>query len=268
MDGTIGGGGHAEAILEKIGDKGILIGLDQDEQAIQRCLEKFKDRPNLRLCHANFRKMGEVLKELHFSGVNAVLLDVGISSFQIDEAERGFSFQREGPLDMRMNSTEGPTAADLVNQLPAKELDRIFFEWGEDRFARKITRALCDRRDKKKFQTTLDLAQTIEKVIPRRGHLHPATRVFQGLRIAVNDELGALEDGLRFGFENLTLGGKMAVISFHSLEDRLVKNFFRDKMRMTEGLLLSKKPITPSRDEMQMNPRSRSAKLRVIEKTS
>lgn len=268
VDGTLGGGGHAEAILEKIGSQGTLIGLDRDESAILRCQEKFRDRKNVIIRHADFRNMGQVLNELHFSGVNAVLLDIGISSFQIDEAERGFSFQKEGPLDMRMNSTEGPTAADLVNNLPSKDLDRILFEWGEEYAARKITRAICERRVKKKFQTTLDLAETIEKIIPRRGRLHPATRTFQGLRIAVNDELGALEDGLRFGFENLTSGGKMAVISFHSLEDRLVKNFFRDKMRSSEGLLLSKKPITPSRDEMQINPRSRSAKLRVIEKKS
>ncbi len=268
VDGTLGGGGHAEAILEKIGEKGVLIGLDQDEQAIKRCQEKFQSHPNVRICHANFRLIGEVLKELHFSQVDAVLLDVGVSSFQIGEAERGFSFQRDGPLDMRMNTTEGSTAADLVNQLPSRELDRILFEWGEERFARKITKAICDRRIKKKFQTTLDLADTISKIIPRRGHLHPATRTFQGLRIAVNDELGALEEGLRFGFENLVSGGKMAVISFHSLEDRLVKNFFRDKMRAGEGIVLNKKPITPSRFEIQLNPRSRSAKLRAIEKKS
>ncbi len=268
LDGTLGGGGHAEAILDKIGPTGTLIGLDQDEEAITRCREKFKGRDNVRICHANYRRMNEVLKELHFSQVDAVLLDVGISSFQIDEAERGFSFQKEGPLDMRMNSTEGPTAADLVNNLPSKELDKILFEWGEERQARKITRIICDRRAKKRFETTLDLAQTIEKAVPRQGRLHPATRTFQGLRIAVNDELGALEDGLKFGFENLTSGGKMAVISFHSLEDRLVKNYFRDKMRSGEGMLINKKSITPTVDEIRDNPRSRSAKLRVIEKRS
>ncbi len=266
VDGTMGGGGHSEAILERIGASGTLVGLDQDEEAIERCRERFKDKKNVHVVHANYREMNEVLNGLQLSRVNAVLLDIGISSFQIDEAERGFSFQKEGPLDMRMNKTEGPTAADLVNTLPSKELDKILFEWGEERHARKITRIICDRRAKKRFETTLDLAQTIEKAVPRQGRLHPATRTFQGLRIAVNDELGALEDGLRFGFESLVSGGRMAVISFHSLEDRLVKNYFRDKMRSGESFLINKKPITPTVDEIRLNSRSRSAKLRVIEK--
>lgn len=266
LDGTLGGGGHAEAMLDRIGPQGILIGIDRDEKAIQRCQERLKGREQVRICHANYRNMREVLKELHISQVDAVLLDVGISSFQIDEADRGFSFQKEGPLDMRMDSMEGPTAADLVNKLPAKELEKILFEWGEERHSRKIVRQICDRRAKRRFETTLDLASEIEKVVPRQGRLHPATRTFQGLRIAVNDELGALEDGLRFGFESLSSGGKMAVISFHSLEDRLVKNFFRDKMQKREGMLINKKPITPTVDEIRDNPRSRSAKLRVIEK--
>ena len=266
VDGTMGGGGHSEAILERIGASGTLVGLDQDEEAIERCRERFKDKKNVHVVHANYREMNEVLNGLQLSRVNAVLLDIGISSFQIDEAERGFSFQKEGPLDMRMNKTEGPTAADLVNTLPSKELDKILFEWGEERHARKITRIICDRRAKKRFETTLDLAQTIEKAVPRQGRLHPATRTFQGLRIAVNDELGALEDGLRFGFESLVSGGRMAVISFHSLEDRLVKNYFRDKMQSGESFLINKKPITPTVDEIRLNSRSRSAKLRVIEK--
>ena len=266
VDGTMGGGGHAEAMLEIIGPTGTLVGFDRDEEAVKRCQDRFKDRKNVHVVHANFRNMSQALSELHISQINAVLLDIGISSFQIDEAERGFSFQKEGPLDMRMNNTEGPTAADLVNTLPSKELDRILFEWGEERSARKITRVICDRRSKKRFETTLDLAQTIEKVVPRHGRLHPATRTFQGLRIAVNDELGALEDGLRFGFESLASGGKMAVISFHSLEERIVKNYFRDKMRSGDGLLINKKPITPTVDEVRLNSRSRSAKLRVIEK--
>lgn len=266
VDGTLGGGGHAEALLERIGDKGILIGFDQDEEAIKRCQEKFAGKENIRIFHANFRGMNQVLSELHFSEVNAVLLDIGISSYQIDVAERGFSFQREGPLDMRMNPTEGSTAADLVNTLPAPKLEKIIFEWGGERFARKVTRVICDRRAKKRFQTTLDLAQTIASVVPRQGRLHPATRTFQALRIAVNDELGSLEEGMASGWNHLAVGGRMAVISFHSLEDRLVKNFFRDKIRTREGLLLSKKPITPSLNEIYNNPRSRSAKLRVIEK--
>lgn len=266
VDGTMGGGGHSEAILERIGASGTLVGLDQDEEAIERCRERFKDKKNVHVVHANYREMNEVLNGLQLSRVNAVLLDIGISSFQIDEAERGFSFQKEGPLDMRMNKTEGPTAADLVNTLPSKELDKILFEWGEERHARKITRIICDRRAKKRFETTLDLAQTIEKAVPRQGRLHPATRTFQGLRIAVNDELGALEDGLRFGFESLVSGGRMAVISFHSLEDRLVKNFFRDKMRSEQGLLRNKKPLVPAFKEIKLNSRSRSAKIRAIEK--
>ncbi|HCM42873.1 MAG TPA: 16S rRNA (cytosine(1402)-N(4))-methyltransferase [Candidatus Omnitrophica bacterium] len=268
VDGTLGGGGHAEAMLAQIGSEGKLVGFDQDEEAIKRCQEKFAGEKRIQIIHSNFRGMNQVLKDLHISGADAVLLDVGISSFQIDTAERGFSFQKEGPLDMRMNFTEGDTAADLVNYLPAKELDRIFFEYGEERSARKVTRMICDRRTKKKFETTHDLAQSIEKILPRQGRLHPATRIFQGLRIAVNDELGALQEGMDAGFNFLNEGGKMAVISFHSLEDRLVKNFFRDKMRSREGFLINKKPITPTLDEVRENSRSRSAKLRVIEKRS
>ncbi len=266
VDGTLGGGGHAEAMLAQIGPVGKLIGFDQDEEAIKRCQEKFEGEKRIEIVHSNFRGMNQVLKELHISGADAVLLDVGISSFQIDTAERGFSFQKEGPLDMRMNFTEGQTAADLVNYLPAKELDRIFFELGEERHARKVTRMICERRTKKKFETTQDLAHAVEQIVPRQGRLHPATRVFQGLRIAVNDELGALQEGMSAGFDFLNEGGKMAVISFHSLEDRLVKNFFRDKMRASEGFLINKKPITPTLDEVRENSRSRSAKLRVIEK--
>lgn len=266
VDGTLGGGGHAEAMMDRIATQGLLVGFDQDEEAIERCRKRFHGNERVRICRTNFRNMEFALKELDISKVDAVLLDVGISSFQIDEGRRGFSFQKEGPLDMRMNSAEGLTAADLVNTLPADQLNSIIFEWGEERFARKITRAICDRRVKKKFETTQDLAEAIERAVPRRGRLHPATRTFQALRIAVNDELGALEEGLKAGFSSLVPGGKMAVISFHSLEERLVKNFFRDKMRLSEGLLINKKPITPSLEEMHHNPRSRSAKLRVVEK--
>ncbi len=279
VDGTLGGGGHTGALLEA-GAR--VIGLDQDPEAIafaSRKLASYGDR--FQPVRASFSQVGEVLDRLEIGQIDGALLDLGISSHQIDTPERGFSFQREGPLDMRMNPDAPVTAASLVNTMAAEQLERIFKTYGEEPAARKIAARLVRDRQVEPFTTTLQLANAIEKIIPRRGKTHPATRVFQALRIAVNRELDVLSEALELFTQRLAPGGRFAVITFHSLEDRIVKQFF--KARAVEWLdrpewpaprpnpdytfrLTPTKAIAPSEAEQQANPRARSAKLRVAEK--
>ena len=265
LDGTLGSAGHSLAVAEKFGDEVEIIGIDRDAEALKRSEERLRS-----LTHSaylkleSFRNLDEVLKSLGITRVNAILLDLGISSEQIDDSGRGFSFQRDEPLDMRM-SKEGITAAEILNSWSEHAIELILRGFGEERASRKIARAIVERREHKPFVTTTDL---IEVLGERKGKLHPATKTFQALRIAVNEELTALEDGLTKAFNALSSGGRLAVISFHSLEDRIVKNFFRDKAKAGVAKLINKKPITPSEEELKRNPRSRSAKLRVIEKTN
>lgn len=272
IDGTVGSGGHAEAILKAISPEGILIGLDQDEEALKRseeCLKRVGGKFILK--HSNFRNLDQVLSILNIHKVHAVLLDIGVSSDQLGDPKRGFSFQAEGPLDMRMDQAEGLPAGILVAEASVEELTSIFRNFGEERYARKIAYAIVRERTKKPIETTRALKELIERVTPARyryGRIHPATRVFQAIRIAVNDELGALREGLPKAFEALERNGRLAVISFHSLEDRLVKRFFIEKKNLGVGAIVTKKPIVPSDQEMEANPRARSAKLRVIERSS
>jgi 16S rRNA (cytosine1402-N4)-methyltransferase len=280
VDGTLGGGGHAEALLEA-GAR--VIGMDQDAEALdfakEQCLHRFGDR--FHPVRANFDQLAAVLDELGVPEVDGVLLDLGVSSWQLDTAERGFSFQREGPLDMRMNRDEGMTAADLVNTAPAAELVRIFYQYGEEPNARRIAARIVSGRAARPFETTMQLALAVEEVVPRRGRIHPATRVFQALRIAVNREMEALESVLGQAAARLRPGGRMAVITFHSLEDRMVKEFFKlrsmaelDRPEWPEPRpnpdyifsALTRKPVIASAEEQQRNPRSRSAKLRAVAK--
>lgn len=278
VDGTLGSGGHTVEMLKRIGPAGKLIGLDQDPESIQRCQMMLEDSKNAFLFHANFSELGKVLDSLNIPSVNAVLLDVGFSSDQLEDASRGFSFERSGPLDMRMNPDTRITARDLVNRLPEEKLEKIFFEYGEERWGRRIARTICRERSKHFLDTTDDLVNTIEKSLPfgaknNKGHRshkaqrHPATRVFQALRIAVNDELGVLERSLPRIWERLQPQGRLEVISFHSLEDRIVKQQFRAWARAGEAVDKTRKPVVPSEEEVLTNPRSRSAKLRVVEKT-
>jgi 16S rRNA (cytosine1402-N4)-methyltransferase len=280
VDGTVGGGGHSEALLEAGAH---VIGLDQDQEALdfatKESLHRFGER--FQPVQVNFEYLGETLDDLHVPGVDGVLLDLGVSSWQLDTAERGFSFQREGPLDMRMNPAAGMTAADLVNTAPAAELVRIFQVYGEEPHARRIAARIVSGRVAKPFETTMQLALAVEEVVPRRGRIHPATRIFQALRIAVNREMEVLESALGQAAARLRPGGRMAVITFHSLEDRMVKEFFR--LRSTAELdrpewpaprpnpdyifrALTRKPVIASAEEQRSNPRSRSAKLRAVEK--
>jgi 16S rRNA (cytosine1402-N4)-methyltransferase len=269
VDATLGLGGHAKIMLEKMPKSGKLIGFDADHSHIKvakKNLRIFKDQ--VIFVNNNFVEMEAEMKKTKVRSIDAILFDLGIASPHVDFGERGFSFLREGPLDMRFNQNTGRTAADVLNDYSEKELVRIFFEYGEERNAKKIAREILKRRKWRKIKTTTQLAEFIEKTVGRHGKIHPATRIFQALRIEVNNELEVLPEGLRQAVALLKKGGRVAVISYHSLEDRIVKNYFRELSRMESPMLklLTKKPVVPSDEEISRNPRSRSAKLRVAEK--
>jgi 16S rRNA (cytosine1402-N4)-methyltransferase len=281
VDGTIGRAGHAAAVLAASSPTGWLYGCDRDGDAVEAArarLAEFAGRFEIR--RGNFAELSEWISP---ASCNGVLLDLGVSSPQLDVAERGFSFQNDGPLDMRMDQRQPQTAADVVNTASADELAKIFWEYGDERESRRFGKAIVHDRGQHPFRTTRQLADLIERLSPRRGRkAHPATRVFQALRIAVNDEIGSLERGLEGVLKILKPGGRLAVITFHSLEDRLVKHFGRARARdytfagddvpelraprTPELRLVNRKAIQPSEEEMAANPRSRSAQLRVMEK--
>lgn len=265
VDATVGGGGHTEAILRASGPDGRVIGLDWDEEAIAASrarLCEWGDR--VQWVQASFGELRDVLARLRVTGVDGVLFDLGVSSRQFDEPSRGFSFQQEGPLDMRMSRQTSLTAREVLATADEVELARIFFEYGEERRSRAIARRIVQERSRAPLETTSQLVRVVERVLgPKRGWVHPATRVFQALRIHVNRELDNLRDGLAAAVDALNPGGRVAVISFHSLEDRIVKWFFREQ---TAVRIVTKKPVTASDEEVNANPRARSAKLRVAEK--
>ena len=270
VDGTLGLGGHSALIAQNLGPKGHLIGIDKDDYSLteaKRCLASFPLR--IDLLQGSFGDVKRLLAEVKVKAVDGVLLDLGISSFQLDDPKRGFSFLKDGPLDMRMDQRQGPTAADLVNTLKEEELAKIIEEFGEDRFARRIAKAIIWQRTQEKILTTLQLAKAVLRSLPtsyQRGRIHPATRTFQALRIALNGELDILKQALVDWFEVLNISGRMCVISFHSLEDRIVKNTFKALVQEGRAEILTKKPLEASESECEANPRSRSAKLRVIER--
>ncbi len=270
VDATLGLAGHAELIAAQLGSTGYLIGIDRDSASLAKAKGRLAPLGlRIDLLPGSFAEIDRLLAEINVSAVDGILMDLGISSFQLDNAQRGFAFSTEGPLDMRMDTTQGQSAADLVNSLSAVELERIFWEWGEERFSRRFAQAIVSARAINRITTTKQLADLLLRALPgkyQRGRIHPATRSFQGLRIAVNDELGALTQGLRKAFALLKTGGRLVVISFHSLEDRIVKNYFRSLSDAGEGELLMKKPLVPTDEECMVNPRARSAKLRAIEK--
>ena len=260
-DLTLGGGGHAKAILERSAPDGRLIGTDRDPAALEaagKTLSEFGDRAILR--KARIAELPEVLSSLDIAKVDGVLADLGVSSTQLDLAERGFSIAKEGPIDMRMDPSEGETALDLIGSCDAEELANVIYRYGEEHRSRKIARSLRRAYENGELETTTDLRRAVVRATgPRRGRIDPATKTFQALRIAVNDELGELEALLQQAPDVLRIGGVVAVISFHSLEDRMVKHAFRDDERLAP---LSKRPIIASDEERERNPRSRSAKLR------
>lgn len=285
VDGTVGGGGHARAILEKTAPDGRLIGIDWDEKALVKArsnLQSYEER--LVLVQENFALIGPVLARLHIQAVDGILLDLGLSSFQVDEAARGFSFNLAGPLDMRMDTREKNTAAHLVNTLSEDKLAAIIRNFGEERWHRRIARHIVRARDEEAIETTDRLARVVYSSIPagkRARQRHPATRTFQALRLAVNRELDHLQTFLQGALDWLKPGGRLAIVSFHSLEDRLVKQAFanwarscrcpaRSPICQCEGRplarLVNKKPVVPGKSEIQANPRARSGRLRVVEK--
>jgi 16S rRNA (cytosine1402-N4)-methyltransferase len=260
VDATVGGGGHARLIAQHLGPNGRLIGLDQDPAMLNLSRAGLAQMP-ITLMQSNFDQLRDVLDHQGISAVDGVLADLGVCSDQLDDAERGFSFQQNGPLDMRLNPAEDEPAASLLKRLSERDLADLFWKYGEERFSRRIARRIVETRRRTPLETTEELAELIRRSVPRpRGRqIDPATRVFQALRIAVNDELGALDRFLTALPSCLKPGGRAAIISFHSLEDRSVKQAFRDRKLYT---VLTKKPIQASEDELRSNPRSRSAKLR------
>lgn len=280
VDGTAGGAGHSKEIAKRLAG-GKLIALDRDPDAVKVATERLSDLPAV-VVLSNYRDMRCVLDELNISGADGILLDIGVSSHQIDTAERGFSFHSDAALDMRM-SQEGTTAADLVNSLSAEELAKIFRDYGEEKFAWKIALNIVNERQKEAILTTKRLAEIISSSVPARIRRegNPSRQCFQALRIAVNDELGALKEGIDAAWKSLNKGGRLAIITFHSLEDRIVKNMFKDYCtgctcppdipicvcgKSPEGRLITRKPITATEEELKNNQRSRSAKLRIAEK--
>jgi len=267
VDATVGLGGHAQAILARLGPKGRLIGIDQDEQALQSANKNLKNAAGrMVLVRGNFRDLVQLVQHAgKFKRVDGILFDLGVSSLQLADAPRGFSFLHNAPLDMRMDpQSGGTTAAEIINRAGFSELVRIFREFGEEPKAEIITKRILEARRKQPIRTTAELVGIIGG--SHRGRIHPATRVFQALRIAVNDELEALREALPQAVELLKPGGRLVVISFHSLEDRIVKNFFKEYTTGGSAQLLTKKAVTPSWEERRSNPRARSAKLRALMK--
>ena len=282
IDGTMGGGGHSEAILQRL-TSGKLLSIDQDPDAIEAAGRRLSRYPNSLIARGNFCEMDKLAAEWGITSVDGILLDIGVSSYQLDTPERGFSYHTEAPLDMRM-AKEGPTAGDLVNTLSQQELAGIIYRYGEDRNAGRIARGICEAREKEPVSTTFQLAEIVKSSVPaavRREQGHPARKTFQALRIAVNGELDRLQEGLEAGFSILKPGGRLAVITFHSLEDRIVKQQMAKWCegcicpkdfpvcvcgRTPQGRLIYKKGLAPSQREVEENPRARSSRLRVIEK--
>lgn len=282
VDCTLGGGGHSEGILKELGENGRLISIDQDDQAIEfakKRLEKYGKKWSV--FKNNFENIETVLYMAGVDKVTGILMDIGVSSTQLDDPERGFSYRYDTKLDMRMNRDAELSAYEVVNDYEEGELTRIFFEYGEDRFARKVARLICQRREEKAIETTGELVEIIRKAYPPRSEKHPAKKVFQAIRIEVNRELEVLKNAITKSFNSLEKGGRLAIITFHSLEDRIVKNMFRDLCtgckcpkeipicvcnEVPKGKLVNRKPITSGQDELKFNNRAHSAKLRVIEK--
>ena len=284
-DGTLGGGGHSEGILRLAGENGRLYGLDRDMDAIRAASARLCGYPGFSAIHGNFHDAKRLLQEAGAPALDGALLDLGVSSFQLDEGSRGFSYHEDAPLDMRMDRSCGRTAAELLATVSEKELTNILLDYGEEKWAARIAKILVERREEKPIMTTLDLVSVVDAAIPkavrRKDDGHPARRTFQAIRIAVNDELDPLSDALSDFVDCLKPGGRLLVITFHSLEDRLVKNAFRTMMnpcicppkapictcgRVSRGKVLAGGAVPPSKEEIERNARARSAKLRVFEK--
>ena len=284
VDGTLGGAGHSSEILKRLSNEGRLIGIDQDTDALKAAKERLKNYSNVTFVHSNFSSIENVLNNLNIDCVDGILMDLGVSSYQLDEGERGFSYMKDAPLDMRMNRDNDFSAYNVINEYSEEDLYRIIRDYGEEKFARRIASFIVENRQEKNIETTLELVEIIKSAIPakaRREGPHPAKRTFQAIRIEVNSELSILNKTIEDGVGKLNKGGRMAIITFHSLEDRIVKNKFRDLAvscrcpkefpvcvcgEKAKVKVISRKAIEPTKEEVDINPRSRSAKLRIIEK--
>lgn len=273
VDGTLGGGGHSEEVAKRFGDSVVMIGIDLDPEAISRATARLSSlNSNVKYLQGSFRNIDTLLNSVGVTKVNKILLDIGLSSNQFEDSGRGFSFQKDEPLIMSFKKELKPedlTAKEIVNTWELENIATILSAYGEEQFSWKIAKAIVARREIKPIETTTDLVEIIKIATPKWYHhkkIHPATKTFQALRITVNDEIESLKDGVIKGFELLEKDGRLAVISFHSIEDRIVKNFYKEKVDEGVGKILTKKPIIPTETEIKENPRSRSAKLRIIQK--
>ena len=284
VDGTLGGGGHSLEILKRLSKDGTLIGVDQDKDALKAAGERLQDFANVKFVHSNFYNIDSVLNNLEIKKIDGMLMDLGVSSYQLDEGDRGFSYMQDAPLDMRMNRENSLSAYEVINEYEEEEIYRIIRDYGEEKFAKRIARFIVENRENKPIETTLELVEIIKAAIPakaRREGPHPAKRTFQAIRIEVNSELSILNKAIEDGVNRLNKGGRMAIITFHSLEDRIVKIKFKELATSctcpkefpicvcggkAKVKLISRKAIEPSKEEVEENPRSRSAKLRVIER--
>lgn len=282
VDGTMGGAGHSKEIAKRISKEGLLIGIDRDEEAICVAKERLKEFNNIKFVHDNHDNIKNILEKLDITGVDGILLDLGVSSYQLDERNRGFSYMKDATLDMRMDKTQELTAKKVINEYSEENLSKIIFEYGEERFSRAIARKIVDYRKNKEIETTDELVKIIEEIVPRRNKEgHPAKRTFQAIRIEVNNEIKPLYQTIIDSIDVLNSGGRLCVITFHSLEDRAVKNAFNDSIgkctcppdlpycvcgAKSKGKIITKKPLLPKEAELQENSRSKSAKLRIFEK--
>ena len=284
VDCTLGGAGHSSQILKRLSKDGLVIGIDQDKDALKAAGERLKDYDNKILVHNNFYNIGDIIDSLEIGNVDGILMDLGVSSYQLDEGERGFSYMKDAPLDMRMNRDNEFSAYDVVNTYSEEELYKVIKDYGEEKFAKRISSFIVSRRSEKPIETTFELVDIIKSAIPakaRREGPHPAKRTFQAIRIEVNGELKILNKAIEDGVNRLNKGGRMAIITFHSLEDRIVKLKFRELAdpctcpkefpicvcgKKPKVKLVKRKAIEPTKEEVLENPRSRSAKLRVIER--
>ena len=271
LDGTLGGGGYAEAICSALGEAGTLVGFDQDAEAIVRTQKRIPENLcTVHLFEASFTELDQALRRLGIGAVDGIVFDLGLSSDQLEASGRGFTFQNmDEPLLMTFDSHPGEhtmTARDIVNDWDEPDIANVLYGYGEERFARRIAQRIVEARRVEPIETVGDLVAVVARSVPKRGKTHPATKTFQALRMAVNDEVDSLETGLKQGWKHLGSGGRLCVVSFHSIEDRIVKRFMKARAAEELGSVLTKKPVTPSNEEVKGNPRSRSAKLRIIEK--
>ncbi len=284
IDGTLGGAGHSEKLVENVSQMGRLIGIDRDEEALKSASRKLENYHNVTYVHGNHDAIKSILEDLGIEKVDGILLDLGVSSYQLDEASRGFSYMQEATLDMRMDKTSKLTAKDVVNNYSEEELAKILFEYSEEKFSKKIAKRICEYRKNKEIETTKELASIIEEAIPgfAKKEGHPAKRTFQAIRIEVNDEIKPLYNTVRNCIDVLKPGGRLCIITFHSLEDRAVKEAYADAMGKctcpsdlpycvcgvkSQGKVITKKPILPTKEEMEENSRAKSAKLRIFERS-